>query len=283
VIEMPSRRIPLSVIVPTGNRIDVVEDCLQSVRWVDELIVVDSFSTDGTLDVAKKYADRVLQHEYVNSALQKNWAIPQATHAWVMIVDTDERVSPQLRNEIKEKLRDPLPYVGYRIPRVNLVFGKPIRGARYYPDYQIRLFLRDAGRYELRRVHAHVLLDGPCGTLKSPLIHYTHRFLNQTICDLLVLMTTWEAEQREHNALSAGRQPTKNLFLNLLFRPVGAFGLRYFREGGWRDGYRGLIVSLVWAVYIAITYMKIWERSLNLPEQWWVDDWENRQGKEANS
>jgi glycosyltransferase involved in cell wall biosynthesis len=280
---MPPHQIPLSVIVPTGNRVDVIEDCLQSVRWADELVVVDSFSTDGTLDVAKKYADRVLQHEYVNSALQKNWAIPQATHEWVMIVDTDERVSPQLRNEIEEKLRDSLPYVGYRIPRVNLVFGKPICGARYYPDYQIRLFLRDAGRYELRRVHAHVLLDGPCGTLKSPLIHYGHRSLDQTIRNLYVLMTTWEAEQREQNALSAGKVPTKRLLVNLLLRPLGAFGLRYFREGAWRDGYHGLVVSLLWAVYVAITYMKIWEHSLNLPEQWWVDDWEDRRRREGDS
>jgi hypothetical protein len=225
----------------------------------------------------------VLQHEYVNSALQKNWAIPQAAHEWVMIVDTDERVSPQLRNEVEETLRDPWPYVGYKIPRVNLVFGKPIRGAGYYPDYQLRLFRRDLGRYELRRVHAHVLLDGPCGTLKSPLIHYTHCSLDQTLRNLLVLMTTWEAEEREQNALNAERDPTRALFVNLLFRPLGAFGLRYFREGGWRDGYRGLIVSLVWAMYMVITYMKIWERSLNLPERWWVDDWENRQGKGANS
>ena len=149
-----SEPVPISVIVPTGNRIDVIEDCLQSVRWADEVIVVDSFSTDGTLDVARQYADRVLQHEYGFSARQKNWAIPQASHEWVLIVDTDERVTAQLRDEIKETLRLPSPYVGYRIPRLNFLLGEPLHHTGYYPDYQVRLFRRDRGRYELRRVHA---------------------------------------------------------------------------------------------------------------------------------
>src|SRR5215210_2149015 len=100
----------LSIIVPTNNRIDVVEDCLKSVRWADEVIVVDSYSTDGTLDIARKYADRVLQHEYGFSALQKNWAIPQATHEWVLIVDTDERVTPELRDEIEAVLQSSAPH-----------------------------------------------------------------------------------------------------------------------------------------------------------------------------
>jgi len=267
----------LSIIVPTNNRSDVVEDCLQSVRWADEVIVVDSYSTDGTLDIARKYADRVLQHEYGFSALQKNWAIPQATHEWVMIVDTDERVPASLRDEICATLRASQPYVGYRIARVNMLLGKPLYHAGYYPDYQIRLFRRDSGRYDLRRVHAHIQLDGPCGTLRSPLVHYAHRSLDQTIRNLLVLMTTWEAEQRTQQAQRSNQRPTKGLALNLLLRPLGAFGLRYFRYGGWRDGYHGLVVSLLWAMYVAITYMKIWERDLNLPERWWVDDWDKWQ------
>jgi glycosyltransferase involved in cell wall biosynthesis len=273
---MSPQRARLSVIVPTGSRDDVIEDCLRSVRWADEVIVVDSYSADQTLEIAGKYADRVLEHEYGFSALQKNWAIPQASHEWVLIVDTDERVPAELRDEIEAILHDPGAHVGYRIPRINIVLGKELRQAGYYPDYQVRLFRRDAARYELRRVHAHVTLDGSCGTLEAPLVHYSSRSLDQTLRNLLITMTTWEAEQRAESARQAGRRPVRRLWFNLLFRPIAAFGLRYFRQGGWRDGYHGLVVSLIWAIYVAITYMKIWELGLRLPDQWWQEDWQQR-------
>jgi glycosyltransferase involved in cell wall biosynthesis len=262
------------VIVPTGSRADVIEDCLKSVRWADEVIVVDSYSTDDTLEIARRYADRVLQREYGFSALQKNWAIPQASHEWVLIVDTDERVPASLRAEIESILERSPEHAGYRIPRANSVLGREIRHADYYPDYQVRLFRRDAGHYDLRRVHAHVILSGSCGTLESPLIHYSSRSIDQTLRNLLITMTTWEAEQRIQTARDQGRSPNSRLWLNLLFRPLAAFGLRYVRQGGWRDGYHGLVVSLIWAIYVAITYMKIWEQGLQLPEQWWLDDWQ---------
>src|SRR5262245_14489369 len=130
---MAARRFPLSVIVPTGSRDDVIEDCLKSVRWADEVIVVDSYSTDNTLEIARQYADRVLQHEYGFSALQKNWAIPQASHEWVLIVDTDERVPAELRDEIEATLHGQPPHAGYRIPRANIVLGRELRGAGYAP------------------------------------------------------------------------------------------------------------------------------------------------------
>jgi glycosyltransferase involved in cell wall biosynthesis len=272
---MPSQRAPLSVIIPTGSRDDVIEDCLRSVRWADEVIVVDSYSSDGTLQIARSYADRVLQHEYGYSALQKNWAIPQASHEWVLIVDTDERVTDELRAEIERVLRDDPPHAGFRIPRANLVLGRELRGAGYAPDYQVRLFRRDAARYELRRVHAHMQLDGTCGILRAPLLHYSGRSLDQMIGNLLLQMTTWEAEQRGQVERPGGRRP-RGQWGSLLLRPVAAFGVRYFRQGGWRDGYHGLVISLIWAIYVAITYMKVWEHDLELPEQWWLEDWHSR-------
>jgi glycosyltransferase involved in cell wall biosynthesis len=278
---MTGRKAQLSVIVPTGSRADIIEDCLKSVSWADEVIVVDSFSNDGTLEIARRHATRVLQNEYGFSAKQKNWAIPQATHEWVLIVDTDERVPAELRREIEQVLCSSGPYVGYRIPRLNILFGGPVKSAGYYPDYQVRLFRRDLGRYDMRRVHAHVQLDGSCGTLQAPLVHYAHRSLDQTLRNLLILMTTWEAEQRELQLTARGKPSTYQLSVNLLMRPAAAFALRYFGQGGWRDGYRGLIVSMIWAMYIAITYMKVWERSQGLSEHWWQEDWQSRQRTEA--
>ena len=103
-------------------------------------LVINSFSSDGTLEIAQNYADRILQHEYNYSALQKNWAIPQAKNEWVLIVDTDERVSDQLQDEIQNILNSNLSYCGYKIPRINYLLGKPILHGGYYPDYQLRLF-----------------------------------------------------------------------------------------------------------------------------------------------
>ena len=270
-------RAKLSVIVPTGNREDVIEECLKSVRWADEVIVVDSISTDATFGIAQKYADRILKHEYGFSARQKNWAIPQAAHEWVLIVDTDERIHPDLREEIETMLTSPQEHSGFRIPRVNLVLGKPVLGAGYYPDYQIRLFRRDKSCYQMRRVHAHMVVDGSVGTLKAPIIHYAHRSLDQMLRNLLVLMTTWEAEERllqqtEKSTMFA----MASIVFNLLTRPIAAFCSRFLVQGGWREGMHGLSVSMVWGMYIAITYMKIWERDLDLPAKWWESDWETR-------
>lgn|SRR5574341_762374 len=270
-------RAKLSVIVPTGNREDVIEDCLKSVRWADEVIVVDSLSTDATLAIAQNYADRILQHEYGFSARQKNWAIPQATHEWVLIVDTDERIHPCLREEIETVLASPQEHSGFRIPRINLVLGKPIFRCGYYPDYQIRLFRRDKACYEMRRVHAHLLVDGSVGTLKAPIIHYAHRSLDQMLRNLLVLMTTWEAEERLHQQTQKGKSfSTERIVFHLLMRPIAAFFFRFLFQGGWREGMHGLTTSMIWGMYVAITYMKIWERDLDLPDRWWENDWETR-------
>ncbi len=269
-------RAPLSVIVPAGNAVAVIEDCLRSVRWADEVIVVDSFSTDGTREISELLADRVLEHEYGFSALQKNWAIPQASHAWVLILDTDERVTAELREEILALLTRCPSAAGYRIPRLNFVLGKPLTRAAYYPDYQVRLFRRDKARYDLRRVHAHVVLDGECATLVAPLVHYAHRTLDQTLRNLLLTMTTWEADQRGQMAPAR-----RGRWVDLLVRPLAAFALRYFRQGGWRDGYHGLVVSLLWAMYVCITYLKLWERELALPDRWWAADWQARGAGDA--
>lgn len=260
---------PISVIVPSGNRKDLIEDCLKSVSWADEIIVVDSFSNDGSIEIAKRYATKIIQHEYIFSALQKNWAIPQAKNEWVFILDTDERISKGLRTEIFDTLRtNSSEIVGYRIPRINYFLGKPIMHGGYYPDYQIRLFRRDFGRYDLRKVHAHVNLQGECGTLKSPIIHYAHQSIDQSLKNLLILMTSWEAEEREI------KTKNKGLWFQIVFRPIGAFFLRYIKEGGWKDGYRGLVLSYIWSMYVAVTYMKIWEKRLNIPDSWWIENWE---------
>jgi len=242
----------LSVLVPCGNSADVIEDCLRSVTWADEIVVVDSFSTDGTLDIARRYASRILQHEYVDSATQKNWAIPEVANNWVLIVDTDERVNGNLRAEICKLLMEPGEFVGFRLPRLNHAWGYPLLHGGNYPDYQLRLFRKDKGRYQTRRVHAHVLLDGPTGTVQNPLLHFGQRNVQQVTRHLLGDFTTWEAEERH-------RQGKRFSASQAVGRSAAAFLYRYFWLRGFQDHIPGLLMAGFWAAYVFLTYAKLWE------------------------
>ena len=128
---------------------------MQSVAWCDEILVVDSFSTDNTVELAKKYTDRIIQSEYINSASQKNRAIPQATHEWILLVDADERVTPELKTEIQKILSsETIPYDAFWIYRRNYFMGKEIKYSGWQRDKVVRLFKRDTCRYEEKHVHA---------------------------------------------------------------------------------------------------------------------------------
>lgn len=251
-----TRHVPITVLVPCFNSADVIEDCLESVTWADEIFVVDSFSTDATLEIASRYTNRIVQHEYVDAATQKNWAIPQARHEWVLIVDTDERVTPALRQDIERALTPDCPYDGFTMPRLNHVFGRPIRHGGHYPDTQLRLFRRDHARYQDRLVHAHVELRGRCGALTAPLLHYGQRDVEQVTRTYLLRYSAWEAEQKN-------RDGVRFHAWQLIVRPVGAFALRYLRQGGFRDGTAGLFMALLVSAYVFLTYARLWQMQEN--------------------
>jgi glycosyltransferase involved in cell wall biosynthesis len=238
------------VLIPCFNNEDIIEDCLRSVCWADQIVVCDSFSTDQTCEIARKYTDVILQHEYRNSATQKNWAIPQVAHEWVLIVDSDERVTPELRSEIGQVLAKPGTLSGFRIPRANYIFGRWLHYGGQWPDYQIRLFQRDLGRYDDREVHAHVILDGACGVLVSPFLHYPHRSLANLRRVLLQRYTTWEAQEKS-------KRGVRFHWHQLLLRPFGSFADRYVRRQGYRDGWQGFFMACVWFCYVFITYLKL--------------------------
>jgi len=168
---MSAGRPPLTVIVPTFNEESTLRDCLDSVRFADEILVVDSYSSDATVAIARELGARVLQHEYVYSAKQKNWSIPQATHEWVLLVDSDERVTPELRDEILALLASGPRHDGYWILRANHFLGRRIRRCGWGTDKVIRLFRRDVARYQDREVHAEIDLPGPLPVLRHPLEH----------------------------------------------------------------------------------------------------------------
>ncbi len=244
-------REPLSVLVPTKNEGSNIHACLDSVRWADEVVVVDSGSVDETISIARSIADRVLEHEYVNSAAQKNWALPQLKHRWVLIVDADERVTPPLRAEIERVLEDPSRADGYWIHRANHFLGRPIRSAGWQRDKVLRLFDRTKGAYQPLHVHAEVRIDGRVGSLRERLVHETYRDLDQYF-EKFGRYTRWSAADLKQRGIraSGGR---------LLFRPWLRFLRMYILEGGFREGRSGIVLCMLAAFSVFTKYARRWE------------------------
>jgi glycosyltransferase involved in cell wall biosynthesis len=242
----------LTVLVPCCNNEDIIRPCLESVRDIaDELLVVDSGSTDRTPAIARQYADRLLEHEYVNSAAQKNWAIPQAAHEWVMVIDTDERATRELQQEIRRLLDGEPEQDGYYIHRQNHFFGYPIRHCGWERDDCLRLFKRDQSRYEEKHVHADVIVrSGRVGRLAGKLLHYTYSSFDQYL-EKFGRYTTWSALDLQ----AAGKRATA---WNLAGRPVFRFVKMYLLRQGFRDGMPGLILCLLAAFSVFMKYAKLW-------------------------
>ncbi len=247
---MPGQRDKVSVLVPTFNEEENIRDCLESVKWADEIVVVDSYSTDRTLEIARKYTDRILQHEYVNSASQKNWAIPQVSNEWVMIVDSDERVTPELRDEILGILENPGEYVGFRMYRRNHFMGKPIRYCGWQSDDVLRLFMRDKGRYQEREVHADVFIEGKVGVLKNKLLHYTFKSFDQYM-KKFDRYTRWASKDR-------AKKTPKVRWYHLTLRPLWRFFRQYILYLGVLDGKAGLIICSLAAYSVFMKYARLW-------------------------
>lgn len=241
----------LTVIVPTYNEEENLRDCLESVRFADDVFVVDSFSTDGTLEIARAYTDHVVQHEYVNSATQKNWAIPQVKSDWVMVVDADERVTPELRLRIEKILAEGTPYDGFYVRRMTVFFGRLIRHCGWHRDYLVRLWRSGRGRYEDLEVHADVIVAGRVGRLHEHLLHDTYRSFSHYM-EKFDRYSTLAAK----DLYNQGRQAN---WVNLTLRPLWRFVRMYFVRRGFLDGKHGLVLCGLAAFNVFVKYAKLWD------------------------
>ncbi len=244
----------LSVIVPTYNEETTLRACLESVRFADEILVVDSFSTDRTLSIAREFGPRILQHEYVYSAKQKNWAIPRATHPWVLLVDSDERVTPGLRDEILALLGSEPRHDGYWIRRANHFLGRHMRRCGWGTDKVIRLFRRDVALYQDREVHAEIDLPGPLPVLLHPLEHHSFRSFGQYFRKLQ-LYSEWGAAQLYKEGRRSGSA-------QVALRPLARFLKMYFIRLGILEGTHGLVLSMLGAFTVYLKYARLWEMGL---------------------
>jgi glycosyltransferase involved in cell wall biosynthesis len=253
----------LTVLIPCKDELQHIRACIESVRPIaDEILVADSGSTDGTLDVVRSLGGcRIIQRDYVNSADFKNWAIPQASHEWVLVVDADERVTPELVAEIRSLFDFPPPCDGYSLRRDNFFLGHPIRYCGWSTPRLVRLFRRDASRYQSRRVHADVIVaSGRIGRLQKPLLHYTaldfDRFLAKQ-----QRYANWSAL----DAYDAGKRST---WLKLATHAPLRFLQLFLLRGGILDGRAGIVVCGLAAWYTFLKDAKLWSlRNCSVPAQ----------------
>lgn len=249
----------LTVIIPTLNEEKDLRRCLESVTWADDIFVVDSFSTDRTLEIAREFTNHIVQHEYVNSATQKNWAMGHVVTDWVMVLDADEWVSPRLKARIQDILSRGTPHNGFYIRRMTYFFGRLIKHCGWHKDYLIRLWRNGTGRYEDLQVHADVLVEGSVGKLDDYILHETYADFDDLL-EKFGRYTTW-------SSLDLHAQKRKAGWVNLTLRPMWRFVRMYVLRRGFLDGKHGLILCTIAACNVFFKYAKLWEKNNNAPAE----------------
>ena len=241
--------ISISVIIITKNEEKNIEACLQSVcGWADEVIVVDDESTDRTVELARKYTDRIFFKKMDIEGRHRNWAYAQAKNKWVLSLDADERATPELMQEISEVIKKESPFGGFTIPRRNYIGKYWVRHGGWYPSPQLKLFQKDKFRYEEVQVHPRAFMDEPCGHLKSDIIHHSYRNFEDFLAKLN-RQTTWEAEKW----INTGCQMT---LARIIWRTIDRFFRRYVRKKGYKDGIYGFMVAYFDSFYQILSYAK---------------------------
>lgn len=241
----------LSVIIPTGNEAHNIKDVIASVDFADEILVVDSFSTDGTYEIALGLDVKVVRRDYEYSASQKNWAIPQAKHEWVLLVDADERVTPDLQREIIEILKNPEPdVVAYWIGRNNHFMGERVHYSGWRNDKVIRLFKRDYCIYEDKHVHSEIIANGTVSSLHHKLYHNTYTTFDNYI-EKINRYANWQAEDYD-------KKTGKLTAYHFVIKPFYGFFKHYILQSGFRDGVVGLTIGYIQSYTVFMRYVKLW-------------------------
>ena len=277
-------RVPVSAIIHVLNEIENIEDCIRSVEWADEIYVMDSFSTDGTVDfIRTKFPNvRLEQREYLGAASTKNYAIDRAAHDWIFIIDADERITPKLRDEILATLAGDLKFWAYSVGRMNYMMGKKVRFSGLQRDRVTRLFHRKHARYPNKRVHADLLVDGDTGALRHKMDHYYIRTFDHMIAKM-TRYAYWGAAQMYID----GKTTTA---VGIFGHAFGKFVRDYVFNFGFLDGARGMLSVGMHVYYTFWKYAKLWEMtqlkrmgkpvtlpSLDVEEERWELPWVPKQ------
>jgi len=249
----------LSVVIITKNEEEEIHACLKSVNWADEHVVIDAESTDATVDYVKAAlpSTYIINKPWEGFGLQKNFGIKRASSDWILILDADERVTLALRDEIQQLLMGRGPdMAAYRLPRRNLYWGYWLRYGGLYPDYQVRLFRKEAAIYNDATIHENLIVNGKIGTLCSPLDHYTERRVNDHF-EKMDRYTTLAAKEK----FQLGHLVT---WRHLMLHPLITFCKVLLIKQGIRDGVAGVVHSLFASMYTFLKYAKLWELCRNI-------------------
>lgn len=245
------KKVPVTVVVLTRNEEANIAECLRSVAWADELIVVDDFSTDKTCEIASRYTDKVFEKKMEIEGAHRNWAYSQARNEWILSLDADEKVSFELKREIERLIKDCTELAAFSIPLRNYIGKHWVRYGGWYPAGKVRLFRKDKFKYEETGVHPRVFIDGKCGHLKSDIIHRGYPDIGHFL-DSLNRQTTLEAQKwledkRKMSFARAFRKAHDRFFKTLVLKK------------GYKDGFIGFMVAFFAALYQIISYAKYWE------------------------
>jgi glycosyltransferase involved in cell wall biosynthesis len=243
--------VPLTVTIITLNEAHHIAAAIDSAAWADEILVVDSGSTDDTVAIAAGKGVRVMHRTWPGYVDQKNYAASVASHDWIFSLDADERITPALADEIRQLVASNPAERAFRVPRVTFHLGRWVRTTDFYPDYQTRLYDRRTARWQGKYVHESVVADGASGQLKHELQHYSYRDLSDHL------------ERINHYSTLAARQMYESgrraSAVDLLAHPPAAFLRNYLLRGGFTDGMPGLTISLVNAYSVLLKFAKLWE------------------------
>jgi glycosyltransferase involved in cell wall biosynthesis len=246
-------RAPISGVVICFNEADRIGRCLESLAFCDEIVVVDSGSTDGTREVARRFTDRVVEQPFLGYVKQKNFALELAKHDWVICLDADEALSPELRDAVIAAVSQEGPDApaGYELDRVTHYLGVWHDHGEWYPDWQLRVFRRSRGHWAGMDPHDRVELEGRSERLPGRLYHWNYRSVSEHI------QTTDRFSARM--AKSMQEAGVRFRVSDMLLRPIGRFFKGYVLRRGYRNGLPGFIVSAATAYYVFMKYVKLWE------------------------
>jgi glycosyltransferase involved in cell wall biosynthesis len=245
-------KVPLTAIIPSYNESHNIIQVLKSVDFCDEIILVDSNSTDDTVAKAQPYITKLLTRDYEHSASQKNWAIPQAKHEWILLVDADERVTPVLREEILALVPSlsSVEEVGYWIGRRNFFMGKQVRYSGWKNDKVIRLFRKSKCLYADKYVHSEIIANGKVGTLKNKFLHYKYIDIDSYMHKL----QRYAGLQANDFDNKIGRITA----FHMIVKPIWGFIKHYFLQLGFLDGFVGFTIAYLRSYVIFMRYIKLW-------------------------
>ncbi|TXE16929.1 glycosyltransferase family 2 protein [Psychroserpens burtonensis] len=243
--------IKLTVIIPTKNEIDHIESVIASVDFADEILVIDSFSNDGTFEKAQTLATKVLQREFDFYGVQKNYAISRAKYEWILLIDADERVTADLKTEILSILNDgKICHDAFRIKRINHFMGQRVNYSGWQNDNVIRLFKRDLCQYNDRNVHEALQVNGTIGELKHSFLHYSYRSFDL----YMQKMNHYANLQAKDYDDKTGRLTP----YHFIIKPFWGFFKHYIVQSGFRDGIVGLTIGYIQGYVVFIRYVKLW-------------------------